>query len=310
MKAIIYTQYGAPEALHIVELPKPTPRDKEVLVKIHATTVTIGDCRMRSFTVPPEQWLFARLYLGIFRPRRTILGMELAGDVEAVGATVTRLKPGDPVFASTFDAGWGGYAEYKCFAENGTVAPKPTNLDYGESAASVGGGGTALRCLRQAKLQPGQKVLIYGASGAVGTNAVQLARSLFGAEVTGVCSAANLDLVKSLGATHVLDYTRQDFTQQGRFYDVVFDAVAKFPDAQARQALKPGGVYLNVHRDARPTAGQTRLQELLELKELLEAGHFKPVIDRVYPFEQIVDAHRYVEQGHKKGNVVIQIVQH
>ena len=308
MKAIIYTQYGSPEALHIVELPKPTPRDKEVLVKIHATTVTIGDCRMRSFTVPPEQWLFARLYLGIFRPRRTILGMELAGDVEAVGATVTRLKPGDPVFASTFDAGWGGYAEYKCFAENGTVAPKPTNLDYGESAASVGGGGTALRCLRQAKLQPGQKVLIYGASGAVGTNAVQLARSLFGAEVTGVCSAANLDLVKSLGATHVLDYTCQDFTQQGRFYDVVFDAVAKFPDAQARQALKPGGVYLNVHRDARPTAGQTRLQELFELKELLEAGHFKPVIDRVYPFEQMVEAHKYVEQGHKKGNVVIQVV--
>ena len=308
MKAIIYTQYGSPEALHIVELPKPTPRDKEVLVKIHATTVTIGDCRMRSFTVPSEQWLFARLYLGIFRPRRTILGMELAGDVEAVGATVTRLKPGDQVFASTFDAGWGGYAEYKCFAENGTVAPKPTNLDYGESAASVGGGGTALRCLRQAKLQPGQKVLIYGASGAVGTNAVQLARSLFGAEVTGVCSAANLDLVKSLGATQVLDYTRQDFTQQGRFYDVVFDAVAKFPDAQARQALKPGGVYLNVHRDARPTAGQTRLQELLELKELLEAGHFKPVIDRVYPFEQMVEAHKYVEQGHKKGNVVIQVV--
>jgi NADPH:quinone reductase-like Zn-dependent oxidoreductase len=308
MKAIIYTQYGSPEALHIVELPKPTPRDKEVLVKIHATTVTIGDCRMRSFTVPPEQWLFARLYLGIFRPRRTILGMELAGNVEAVGATVTRLKPGDQVFASTFDAGWGGYAEYKCFAENGTVAPKPTNLDYGESAASVGGGGTALRCLRQAKLQPGQKVLIYGASGAVGTNAVQLARSLFGAEVTGVCSAANLDLVKSLGATHVLDYTCQDFTQQGRFYDVVFDAVAKFPDAQARQALKPGGVYLNVHRDARPTAGQTRLQELFELKELLEAGHFKPVIDRVYPFEQMVEAHKYVEQGHKKGNVVIQVV--
>lgn len=308
MKAILYTKYGPPEVLRLSDFPKPTPRDNEVLVKIHATTVTIGDCRMRSFTVPPEQWLFARLYLGIFRPRRTILGMELAGDVEAVGATVTRLKPGDPVFASTFDAGWGGYAEYKCFAENGTVASKPTNLDYRESAASVGGGGTALRCLRQAKLQPGQKVLIYGASGAVGTNAVQLARSLFGAEVTGVCSAANLDLVKSLGATHVLDYTRQDFTQQGRFYDVVFDAVAKFPDAQARQALKPGGVYLNVHRDARPTAGQTRLQELLELKELLEAGHFKPVIDRVYPFEQMVEAHKYVEKGHKKGNVVIQVV--
>jgi len=308
LKTILYTQYGSPEVLQMADLPKPAPRDNEVLVKIRATTVTIGDCRMRSFTVPPEQWLFARLYLGVFKPRRPVLGMELAGDVEAVGAKVTRLKPGDPVFASTFDAGWGGYAEYKCFPENGTLAPKPTNLDYGESAASVGGGGTALRCLRQAKLQPGQTVLIYGASGAVGTNAVQLARNLFGAEVTGVCSAANLDLVKSLGASHVLDYTRQDFTRQGILYDVVFDAVAKFPAAQARQALKPGGVYLNVHRDARPTAGQTRLQELLELKDLLEDSHFKPVVDRVYPFEQIVEAHRYVETGRKRGNVVIAIV--
>ena len=305
MKTILYTQYGPPEVLQMADLPKPAPHDNEVLVKIRVTTVTIGDCRMRSFTVPPEQWLFARLYLGVFRPRRPVLGMELAGDVEAVGAKVTRLKPGDPVFASTFDAGWGGYAEYKCFPKNGTLAPMPTNLDYGEAAAAVGGGGTALRCLRQAKLQPGQKVLVYGASGAVGTNAVQLARSLFGAEVTGVCSATNLDLVKSLGASHVLDYIHQDFTRLGTLYDVVFDAVAKFPAAQAHQALKPGGIYLNVHRDAHPTAGQTRLQELLELKDLLEAGNFKPVIDRVYPFEQIVEAHRYVEQGHKKGNVVI-----
>ena len=305
MKAIRYTEYGPPEVLHLADIPKPTPCDHEVLVKIRATTVTIGDCRMRSFTVPPEQWLFARLYLGLFRPRRPVLGMELAGDIEAVGAKVTRFKPGDPVFASTFDADWGGYAEYKCFPENGALALKPANLDYGESAASVGGGMTALRCLKQANLQPGQKVLIYGASGAVGTNAVQLARSLFGAEVTGVCSAANLDLVKSLGAAHILDYTRQDFTQQGRFYDVVFDAVSKFPAAQARQALKPGGVYLNVHRDSNAKTGRTRLQEILELKELLEAGHFKPVIDRVYPLEQIVAAHRYVEQGHKKGNVVI-----
>jgi len=307
MKAIRYTQYGPPDVLHLVDIPKPSLRENEVLVKIRATTVTIGDCRMRSFTVPPEQWLFARLYLGVFRPRRQVLGMELAGDVESVGTKVTRLKPGDPVFASTFDANWGGYAEYKCFPENGTLAPKPGSLDYGEAAASVGGGGTALRCLRQANIQPGQKVLIYGASGAVGTNAVQLARSLFGAEVTGVCSAANLDLVRGLGAARVLDYTRQDFTRLGTFYDVVFDAVAKFPIAQARQALKSGGIYLNVHRDARPTAGQTRLQEILELKDLIESGHLKPVIDRIYPFEQIVQAHRYVDQGHKKGNVVISL---
>ena len=309
MKAIRYTQYGPPEVLQMANIPKPTPRPNEVLVKIHATTVTIGDCRMRSFTVPPEQWLFARLYLGVFRPRRQILGMELAGDIEAVGTKGTRFKPGDPVFASTFEAGWGGYAEYKCFPENGLLAPKPNNLDYGAAAASVGGGGTALRCLRQANIQPGQTVLIYGASGAVGTNAVQLARNLFDAEVTGVCSTANLDLVKSLGAAHVLDYTCQDFTRQGRFYDVVFDAVAKFPAAQARKALKPGGVYLNVHRDAQAKTGMTPLQELLELKDLLEAGRLKPVIDRVYPLEQVVEAHRYVETGHKKGNVVIQVVQ-
>ncbi len=306
MKAIVYTQYGPPEVLHLADLPKPVPRENEVLVKIRATTVTIGDCRMRSFTVPSEQWLFARLYLGVFKPRRQVLGMELAGDIEAVGAKVTRFKPGDAVFASTFEADWGGYAEYKCFAENGVLASKPSNLDYGEAAAAVGGGVTALRCLRQANLQPGQKVFIYGASGAVGTNGVQLARNLFGAEVTGVCSAANLDLVKSLGAAHVLDYAHQDFTQQVPIFDVVFDAVAKFPVAQVRETLKPGGVYLNVHRDSdRAKPRQTRLQEILELKELLETGHFKPAIDRVYPFEQIVEAHRYVEQGHKKGNVVI-----
>jgi len=309
MKAIVYAEYGSPEVLRLIDIPKPTPREREALVKIHATTVTIGDCRMRSFTVPPEQWLFARLYLGVFKPRRPILGMELSGEIEAIGKEVTRVKLGDPVFASTFDADWGGYAEYKCFPENSTLAPKPSNLDYGESAAAVGGGGTALRCLKQANLQRGQEILIYGASGAVGTNAVQLAHNLFCAEVTAVCSAANLNLVKSLGASHALDYTRQDFTRQDHLYDVVFDAVSKFPAAQARKALKPGGVYLNVHRDARPTTGQTRLQEILELKDLLEAGHFKPVIDRVYPFEQIVEAHRYVEQGHKKGNVVIQVVQ-
>jgi NADPH:quinone reductase-like Zn-dependent oxidoreductase len=307
MKAMIYTQYGPPEVLHLTDLPKPVPGDKEVLVKIHATTVTIGDCRMRSFTVPIEQWLFARMYLGVFRPRRPVLGMELAGEIESVGREVTRFKPGDAIFASTFNAGWGGYAEYKCFPENGVIAHKPVVLNYGEAAAACGGGVTALRCLRQTNLQQGQQVLIYGASGAVGTNAVQLARNLYGAEVTAVCSTANLDLVKSLGAADVLDYTRQDFTQQGRLYDVVFDAVAKFPAAQARKALKPGGVYLNVHRDTHSKSGMTMLQELLELKRLLETGILKPVVDRVYPFEAIVEAHRYVEKGHKKGNVVIMV---
>ena len=308
MKAVVYTHYGPPEVLRIAEIAKPVPKDDEVLIKIHATTVTVGDTRMRSFTVPRGQWLPARLYLGIFRPRRAILGMELAGEVEAVGQNVTRFKPGDPVFASTFEVGFGGYAEYKCLAEDGLLAIKPVTLSYGEAAASVGGGVTALRCLKRANIKPGQQVLVYGASGAVGTNAVQLAHNLLGADVTGVCSTANLDLVRSLGAAHVLDYTRQDFTQQGRFYDVVFDAVARFPAAQARKAVKPGGVYLNVHRDAHARRDFTPLQQLLELKELLDAGKLKPVIDRVYPLEQIVDAHRYVDQGHKRGNVVITVV--
>jgi NADPH:quinone reductase-like Zn-dependent oxidoreductase len=309
MKAVVYQQYGPPEVLRLVDLPRPAPRQRQVLVKVHATTVTMGDCRMRSFTVPPEQWLLARLYLGVFRPRRPVLGMELAGVVEAVGAEVVRFQPGDPVFASTFQVNFGGYAGYKCFPENGQLARKPAGLDFGEAAAAVGGGMTALRCLSKADLQPGHSVLIYGASGAVGSSAVQLARSLFGAEVTGVCSTANLDLVRSLGAAHVLDYTRQDFTQQGRFYDLIFDAAARFPAAQARKALKPGGVYLNVHRDSNAKTNQTPLEELLKLQNLLEAGHYKPVIDRVYPLEQIVEAHRYVDTGRKKGSVVIQVVQ-
>ncbi len=307
MKAIVYTKYGPPEVLQLKEIPKPVPGDNEVLVKVHATTVTIGDCRMRSFTVPPEQWLFARLYLGICRPRRQILGMELAGEIEALGKSVTRFRLGDPVFASTFEANFGGYAQFKCFPEDGLLAIKPANLSFGEAAASVGGGTTALRCLRRANLQPGQTILIYGASGAVGTNAVQLARNHFGAEVSGVCSAANLGRVRSLGASRVIDYTREDFTQQGKVYDVVFDAVAKISPSRGRKALKPKGIYLNVHRDSRAQGDTTQLEELLTLKELIETGKLKPVIDRVYPLEQIALAHRYVDQGHKKGNVVITV---
>ncbi len=307
MKAIIYTKYGPPEVLRMADLPKPAPRPDEVLVKIHATTVTIGDCRMRAFNVPRGQWLFGRLFLGVFSPRRKVLGMELAGVVEAAGSDVSRFKVGDAVFASTFDTDFGGYAEFKCFREDGLLALKPPALNFGEAAAAVGGGMTALRLLKQAGIRPGQSVLIYGASGAVGSSAVQLARNLYGAEVTAVCSAANLDLVKSLGASHMVDYTRDDFTRQGRSYDVVFDAVAKFPPAQARKALKPGGAYLNVHRHSSARTGSAMRAELSEIKDLLEAGLYKPVIDRVYPFEQIVAAHRYVETGRKKGNVVIQI---
>lgn len=302
MKAVICERYGPPEVLRLTEIAKPAPKDHEVLVKVRATTVTVGDSRMRSFTVPRAQWLFARLYLGIRKPRRAILGMEIAGDIEAVGQSVTRFKPGDPVFASTFGVNFGGYTEYKCLPENGMLALKPASLTYEEAAAVVGGGMTALRCLKNADIKPGQKVLIYGASGAVGTNAVQIAKHHYGAVVTGVCSTANLELVKTLGAETVIDYTREDFTRRGETYDVVFDAVAKFPPAQAKKAVKPGGVYLNVHVDS---GSGENVQELLVLKDLLEAGKLKPVIDRCYPLEQITEAHRYVDQGHKKGNVAI-----
>jgi NADPH:quinone reductase-like Zn-dependent oxidoreductase len=304
MKAIVYTQYGPPEVLRLQEVEKPAPRDREVLVKVHATTVTIGDTIMRSFNLPVSGWqkLLARLYLGIRRPKRPILGMELAGEVESVGKKVTRFKPGDPVFASTFAVNFGGHAEYKCLPENGVIAIKPANLTYEEAAAVPGAGQTAWQCLKKGKIQRGQKILIYGASGAVGTYAVQLASRHFGAEVTGVCSGANLELVRSLGASQVINYTREDFTQSGATYDVVFDAVGKLSPAQGKKALKQGGVYLNVHADS---DGGDKLENLLRLKELVEAGKAKPAIDRVYPLEQIVEAHRYVEQGHKKGNVVI-----
>lgn len=309
MKAVVYERYGPPEVLRLVEIAKPAPKDNEVLIRVHATTATKGDVRMRSFTVPRAQWLPARLYLGIRKPRRSILGMELAGEVEAVGSNVTRFQVGDLVFASTFEVNFGGYAEYKCMPEDGLIAIKPDHVSYGEAAAVVGGGMTALLCMKKADIQPGQTVLIYGASGAVGTNAVQLAHH-WGAVVTGVCSTANLELVRGLGADHVLDYTQEDFTQHGETYDVIFDAVASFPPARAKKALKPAGIYLNVHKDSHGSGGRIeRSEALLALKDLLEAGTLKPVIDRTYLLEQIVEAHRYVDQGHKKGNVVITVAE-
>ncbi len=309
MKAVVYEKYGPPEVLHLTEIPKPVPKDNEVLIKVYATTVTIGDIRMRAFIVPRGMWLPARLYLGVFKPKRAILGMELAGVIEAVGSQVTQYKPGDSVFASTSDANFGGYAEYKCISASGLIALKPENLTYEEAAAAFGGGVTAMRCLRKGKIQPGQRVLIYGASGAVGTNAVQLVKNVYGAHVTGVCSTANLALVRSLGADQVIDYTKEDFAQSDQRYDVIFDAVSKYPPARAKQALKPGGVYLNVHRDSNGDKNRDMRQDLLDLKALIEDGKIKPVIDRCYRLDQIVEAHRYVDQGHKKGNVAVTVAQ-
>jgi len=302
MKAVIYTHYGPPEVLQVVDVPKPVPKGNEIFVKVRATTATRGDSRMRSFTVPPGQRLLARLYLGLTGPRRKILGMELAGDIEATGKAVTRFKPGDPVFGSTFAANFGGYAEYKCLPENGVVTLKPANLTYEEAAALPGGGMTALRALRHGKVQNGQRILIYGASGAVGTYAVQLARH-YGAEVTGVCSARNLDLVRSLGAAKVVDYKQEDFTQRGETYDAVIDAVGMLVHEQAQRVLRPSGLYVNVH----DVPGSESLDDLVLLKELAEAGIVRPVIDKCYPLEQIVEAHRYVDQGHKRGNVAITV---
>lgn len=305
MKAVAYSRYGPPEVLEFVDLPKPAPRDHEVLVRVHATTVTIGDTIMRSLklpNLPGWQKFMARLVLGWNKLRRQILGMELAGEIEATGSKVTRFKPGDPVFASTFEAKFGGYAEYKCLPENGLIAIKPSNLTYEEAAAIPGGGQTAWHCLKKGNIQPGQRVLIYGASGAVGTFTVQIANRHYAADVTGVCSGANMELVKSLGASQVIDYTRQDFTQSRESYDVIFDAVGKLSQAQARKALSPGGVYINVLADSN---NGEKVEYLLTLKGLAESGVIRPVIDRTYPFDQIVEAHRYVEQGHKKGNVAI-----
>ncbi|MBN1965078.1 MAG: NAD(P)-dependent alcohol dehydrogenase [Anaerolineae bacterium] len=302
MRAVICTRYGPPEVLQLTEVARPVPKDNEVLVRIHATTVHVGDVRIRSFNVPRAGWLAARLFLGIRKPRKDILGMELAGEVEAVGGSVTRFNVGDAVFALT-GFSFGTYAEYRCLREDGMLALKPANMSYEEAAAVPGGGITALMVLNKAAIQPGEQVLVYGASGSVGTYAVQLSRH-FGAVVTGVCSTANLEMVRSLGAERVIDYTREDFAQSGERYDVVFDAVDKLPASRAKPALKDTGRYVNVSKDS---GGERDLKpdDLRFLKDLIEAGELRAVIDRTYPLEEIVAAHRYVEQGHKKGNVVI-----
>ena len=324
MKAIRYTEFGPPDVLQLEEVEKPKPKDNEVLVKVQATTVTSGDYRARDLEFSTR--IMALLFgfnMGLRKPKNPRLGSEFAGEVEEVGKDVTAFKVGDPVFGIVGDE-MGANAEYICLAEDGAMAIKPGNVSYEEAAAIPFGSHTALHFLRdKADIQEGQKVLIYGASGSVGSAAVQLAK-YYGAEVTGVCSTANVEMVKSLGADKVIDYTKEDFSKSGESYDIVYETVGKSSFADAKKLVKEGGVYLGgnpsmgtmVRMGLTSATGGTKTafgpapehqEDIIFLGKLLEEGKLKAVIDRTYPLAETAEAHRYAEQGHKKGNVVLTV---
>ncbi|MCU5080499.1 NAD(P)-dependent alcohol dehydrogenase [Bacillus cereus] len=299
MKAIICTKYGPPNVLQLQNIEKPKPKKNEVLVKIHATSVSTGDCRIRGFNSPLLFWIPMRIILGFRKPRKPILGVELSGEIEDIGTDVTQFKKGDQIFALT-ELNLGGYAEYTCVHESGLIALKPTNVTYEEAAVIPFGGTSALHFLRKGQIKKGQRVLIYGASGSVGTAAVQLAK-YFGATVTAICSSSNFDLVTALGADNVIDYMKEDFTKRGEHYDIIFDAVGKYNKSLCTDALMPNGKYVSVNG----MMAKVSKEDMNLLKQLAETEKLKPVIDRTYRLEEIAEAHIYVEKGHKKGNVSI-----
>jgi len=308
LKAIVWTKYGPPDVLQLQEVEKPSPRDNEVLIKIRATTVTAGDLGLRGLQVPVLLRLPARIFLGVIRPTRIrILGQELAGEIESIGKDVTRYSVGDKVFAWT-GLRLGTYAEYQSLPEKAVMALKPESISYEEAAALSMGGLEALQHIRRAALQPGHKVLIIGAGGSIGTFAVQIAKH-FGAEVTALDSTGKLEMLRSIGADHVIDYTQEDFTKSSKTYDAIIDVAGKSSLSRSKRALKQGGVYISDHAAKKRKRDQVQswTDNLAFLKQLIEAKKIKTVIDRTYPLDQIAEAHRYVERGHKKGNVIITV---